>query len=432
MGTGGGKPAGIDQPGRGADLDILKLFAKYGGLGGLGLAVLFLLFGKLTFPKLTAEQATPYMFLVFGVTVACLIIWASKTDKRRGLRYLLALVALVFGVLAWLSLPRKASTLEPFTVSITVVSPYNLPVTDAHVSANLGDGPSHRDGDTIWTIVMPTVVKGQTLTVYADVSDKGWSGSANQLLGDDHSLTMTLLLKENGELPVRGTVLSPEGRVVPNAQVSIVGYEAKPTDANGQFKFDRVATKDQPVHIHAELAPNLVADMPNYKVGSAPAELNLRPIQALGKTPPPPPAKTMSQTDRSPRPSIPNDHSRGFTSESVRWARELLQSSTGQRYIVQMDQLDPSADSTGYEGGLWALFSNEVWHPIAGVRYSSVNASNHGDGILCHDGIQGSSASAMARKALVAAGTPCGSDYTPTILGHEKPDFFIRVGPENK
>jgi hypothetical protein len=225
------------------------------------------------------------MFLAYGAAVICIIVWAARSDKGRSLKFLLSIVAIGVAVLAWLTLPRAKPTDVPYTVLVTVVSPDNLPVTDAHVTSNRGGEALKRDGG--WNITLPSTEKGQSLTIYAEVEDRGWNGNIEQPLGDNHSPTVTVALKETGELPVRGTV-KHNGAFVPNALVSIQGYEAKLTNASGQFVLASHAAKDQAVHLHAELAPNLVADIPDYKVGSAPAELNLQPIGESGLRKPKP------------------------------------------------------------------------------------------------------------------------------------------------
>ena len=162
------------------------------------------------------------MFLVYGVAVIGLIIWAAQTTKQKVLPALLLVAAVVLALLGWITV-RQPSEQPDYRGRVTVVSPDDNPVDDAHVRSNLGGEAKKVEGG--WEIDLPSEsAKGHKLTAYAEVQNRGWSGNADLDFGDDHSPPLKVFLKETGELPVRGTVLDVTGRSVPNAQITVIGF----------------------------------------------------------------------------------------------------------------------------------------------------------------------------------------------------------------
>jgi hypothetical protein len=78
-------------------------------------------------------------------------------------------------------------------------------------------------------------------------------------------------------------VIDADGHTVANATVSVVGYKGVPTEPDGEFVLPSHAPKGSTVRLHAETRL-LVADIPDYKVGSGAAILVLKNAAEVKKS----------------------------------------------------------------------------------------------------------------------------------------------------
>jgi hypothetical protein len=266
---------------------LLVKLGKIAGIGGIGVGTFLILLRAFVFPTLAAAQASLLMMLSYGIAVVGLIIWAAQATTRRYLPILLAIFAIA---MAWIG----ASVLRPgdlsYHVRVTVVSPSQTPVDDAHVWSTLGGESKKVEGG--WEIAIPATSTNRDVTIYAELAQQGWRGNVGLSLGGEHSPSVSIQLKKSGELPVRGIVLDKLGNAVPNAHVSVVGYgkDAVSTDANGGFELPTHTYEGDTVQLHAEKAPYVAANYPEFKVGSGPAILVLKDTnQARNNVVPPTP-----------------------------------------------------------------------------------------------------------------------------------------------
>jgi hypothetical protein len=162
-----------------------------------------------------------------------------------------------------------------YNVRVTVLSPSLTPVDYARVHSTLGGETKKVDGG--WEIAIPGPnANGRKLTVFADVSFKGWLGRIDVLLADDHLPSVIVELKKGGEQAVRGIVLDARGGAVHNAIVSVAGYEgAVATDENGAFELPTHSTEGEIVQLHVEKAPYAPLNE-TYKVSSGSVTLLLK------------------------------------------------------------------------------------------------------------------------------------------------------------
>jgi hypothetical protein len=193
-------------------------------------------------------------------------------------------------------------------------------VNDAHVWSTLGGETKKVDGG--WEIAIgpgASNEQARQLTIRAEVADKGWAGHRDLTLADEHSLTTSVELAKDGELPVRGIVVDSHGNSIANALVSVVGYgkDATLSDASGNFVLPSHAVSGEIVQLHAEKPPFLPADDPGFKVGSGTERLTLKKVSASSDAPGKnsPPGKRPSNSNSSAGSSSESSQNNSDTSQ---------------------------------------------------------------------------------------------------------------------
>ncbi len=162
-----------------------------------------------------------------------------------------------------------------YSVRVTVLSPSGNTLNSARVRSTVGGESKKLDGG--WEIAIPgPTAAGRKITIIADVVERGWLGSLDLTLGEEHSPAVILHLKKGGELAISGIVLDSRGAAVPNALVNVAGFvKSTPTDQNGNFQIFTHSTDSETVQLHVEKAPYQPLNVA-YKVGSGPATLTLQ------------------------------------------------------------------------------------------------------------------------------------------------------------
>jgi hypothetical protein len=259
---------------------LLFGLTRLAGVGGLGMGILYLLFSKLAFPKLAAGQANLFMLLIYGIAVAGLLVWAAEKIKGRLLPLLLAAVCCFMAWLGWSQArpdPVLLQTSITYDVRVTVLSPGQVPVDDARVWSSRGGEPKKVDGGWEFDIDIPRNEIPAKLTVWASVDSRGWSGSQDLMLNEDHSVPAGIQLAAKGEVPIMGMVVHEDGNSIANALVWIVGNgkDVRNSDGTGNFELPSHALPGATVTLHAEKPPLLPAEK-DYVVGSGAVRLTLR------------------------------------------------------------------------------------------------------------------------------------------------------------
>ncbi|MGA9463954.1 MAG: carboxypeptidase-like regulatory domain-containing protein, partial [Terracidiphilus sp.] len=207
-------------------------------------------------------------------------VWAAEKIKGRLLPLLLAAVCCFMAWLGWSQArpdPVPLQTSITYDVRVTVLSPGQVPVDDARVWSSRGGEPKKVDGGWEFDINIPRNEIPAKLTVWASVDSKGWSGSQDLMLNEDHSVPAGIQLAAKGEVPISGMIVDEDGNSIANALVWIVGNgkDVRNSDGTGNFELSSHALPGAIVTLHAEKPPLLPAEK-DYVVGSGAARLTLR------------------------------------------------------------------------------------------------------------------------------------------------------------
>jgi hypothetical protein len=127
-----------------------------------------------------------------------------------------------------------------------------------------------------WSARLPADNKGQTFDIHAEVPGAGLVAENSLTLDDDRTPKPHLKLAAGGVVDVTVLVVDERGFSVPNAIVNVVGGAGEPTDAGGQRTLHTTAHRGDVIEVRAQMAPDLLADEKNYRVGSGPVTLTLR------------------------------------------------------------------------------------------------------------------------------------------------------------
>jgi hypothetical protein len=94
----------------------------------------------------------------------------------------------------------------------------------------------------------------QDLTIYAEVKESFAKGNQNLKLGEERNPTVTVQLGNARTAKLRGSVEGDDQAAIPDAKVSIIGYEKEGvvTGPLGGFELLAHASEDQQVEVHVE------------------------------------------------------------------------------------------------------------------------------------------------------------------------------------
>jgi hypothetical protein len=280
VGAQGARNGGNAKSDQSGNAGLLVTLGRIAGIGGISVGAFFLLLEKLQFVQLPATSGTAFMFLCYGVAVIGLIVWASRPNSNLWLPAILGIVALALGWISFLALhpPGHPSDDRAYTIHVTATSPDGTLARSALFYSTMGGEKLNAEAGGVFHI---TASPNTHLTVFAEVANQGLSGNEEIVLGADHDFAPpTIPLTINGEPTIHGMVTNSQGLGVPDAMVNVVGYPAVHTDAGGNFELPSHAHLRDHVQIHAQYPPDLVADVPDYIVGSALPPLRLAPVNA--------------------------------------------------------------------------------------------------------------------------------------------------------
>jgi hypothetical protein len=233
---------------------LWQIFGKYGGVAGIALGVVLVLYRKVleekVFPTLQPQQAflvfIVLLFLTAALTAAGMLIWASQVKAGRSVLASIVIVVLaMFGITGYAM--RPASQDSAYRIRVTVLNPSNVPVNEAHVWSTLGGESKQIDGGWEIDIHGPPQPSG---IIIAEVKDAAWRGQAQLELARGHDQAISVQLESKGEANIRGTVVDENGDIVPRVFVSVTGFPGVTTDADGNFNLPAHVSGGLEVELH--------------------------------------------------------------------------------------------------------------------------------------------------------------------------------------
>jgi hypothetical protein len=242
--------AGSDSADRMKNIDggLLVRLGKIAGVGGIGLGVCYLLLKSLHFQALDSTAAKVLMFIVFGMTVISLIVWAARDRKNNKLAGILAIVAVVIALFGWLSGSNQHPSEEGYLVTIDVLKQdaSNATTNEATVAVHGRSVSSNEDGRS-WTAHLGGGDKGHTIDLTADVPGAGLHAQGSITPAEDHQPTVHLNLVPGGAVDVKVLVVDENGLSVPDAMAFVVGGRSATTDVNGQATLKTEVSLGEPI-----------------------------------------------------------------------------------------------------------------------------------------------------------------------------------------
>jgi hypothetical protein len=143
-----------------------------------------------------------------------------------------------------------------YRVRVIVVDNHNTPVSDAKVWSSIGGEPMQVGGGWLFVVAKDTKPLDGKVTFYASKDTAFLKGQAPLQLGDDHNPSVTVQLANERSAKVIGIVEDEKQAALPDATVSVIGYdsEAMVTKGSGSFSLPAHAADGQQVQLHAEKA----------------------------------------------------------------------------------------------------------------------------------------------------------------------------------
>lgn len=231
------------------------------------------------------EQASksPLGILALMILVMSLIalIWFRNEPARTKV---LIFLALLVGVIlyGWTisHASANAGLADTYRVRTIVLDYQGRPVDNAHVWSSLGGEPMKVAGG--WQFVIPFSTKPADgkLTVHAAVESAFLDGHTELTLDRDFSPNVTIQLTSAKTARVKGIILDEVGNAIPNAQVTVIGYdgELQVTGKSGGFDLPGHASVNQQVHLHAE-CPGYQGTNILCAAGDAPCTIAMKKVK---------------------------------------------------------------------------------------------------------------------------------------------------------
>ena len=194
----------------------------------------------------------PNAVAAFAIVLALMAFIYALRNRKPRIAYLLAISILILGLAPLVSLTITTSR-GIYHIRIVVLGLDGQPVDDAIITSSIGGELKKGSGN--WEFDVPPQAKplNGALTFYASVSNSFSSGQSEVELGSDFYPTVTVRLANLPQVSIHGVVIGDDGRSVPGASVSVVGYpDIATTDAMGNFSIPSHHAEGQLVSVRAE------------------------------------------------------------------------------------------------------------------------------------------------------------------------------------
>jgi hypothetical protein len=225
------------------------------------------------------KVANQYSLAAYAIAALLAVVGYIARTKLLQKPWLLA--AVVAAVVLIVAIPvaalvyiKHAESMGIYRISVTATDHKGVPVQHPNVHASV-PAQSYDIGSSVQLEVTPGhLSKGSTLMIYADDPDTKEQGEAKLTLGDDWAPSISVPLHP---IPseVRGNVIDKSSMPIPEAQVSIAGYDERATtDSQGLFVIQTAVPKGDTVYLLVQ-KPGYVSVRQQHISGAAPATIVL-------------------------------------------------------------------------------------------------------------------------------------------------------------
>ena len=204
-------------------------------------------------PKII-EAASKTPLGIFALMLLLIAVLALAFFRKANAKYRMAVFLIMFLSLVLYGYTITRATSADYRVRVIVVGQDGSPVDNAHVWSSFGGEPMKIEGGWMFVIPAGSFAANQDLTVFAEVKEAFAKGNQRLKLGEERNPTVTVQIARARTAKLRGSIEADDQAAIPDARVSVIGYEEEGviSGPRGGFELLAHAAEDEQVEVHVE------------------------------------------------------------------------------------------------------------------------------------------------------------------------------------